>query len=84
MLERMSLDRLPRLRLARVVEVDAGHPAGERLLALGLLPGTEVTLLGVAPLGDPLSLRAGKLRVAVRRKDAVCVSVALEPVATPR
>jgi Fe2+ transport system protein FeoA len=73
----MPLDRLPLALHARVVEVDWEHPAGERLMALGLLPDSEVAVVGIAPLGDPISIRAGTLHLAIRRCDAACVSVSL-------
>lgn len=72
----LTLDLLPIARLARVVAVDWTQPAGERLLSLGLLPESEVTILGVAPLGDPIAIRVGNLRLAIRRGDAACVTVA--------
>lgn len=82
MKESLSLDRLPEARIGCVLEVDAEEPAGERLLALGLLPGTTVALVGVAPLGDPMAIRAGRLVLAIRRRDAACVSISLEPEAS--
>jgi Fe2+ transport system protein FeoA len=78
--QQVSLDHLRRDLAARILTVDGEHPAGERLLALGLLPGMEVALLGVAPLGDPIWIRSGGLHVAVRRADAVCVSIAYDEV----
>jgi len=46
-------------------------------MELGLVPGTPVTLLKVAPLGDPLELEVRGGRVSIRRRDAA--SVELEP-----
>jgi ferrous iron transport protein A len=43
---------------------------GLRLLELGLVPGALVTVIRVAPLGDPLELSVLGTRVCVRKKDA--------------
>jgi ferrous iron transport protein A len=51
------------------------HVGGERtfrrrLMELGLVPGTTVEVLGVAPLGDPLKLLVRDCILSVRRGDA--------------
>lgn len=42
----------------------------KRLLALGCIEGTEVTLKTVAPLGDPLVINFRGFDLAIRKKDA--------------
>lgn len=71
---------LAETRLRQAVTVT--HVAGEgsfrrRLMELGLVPGTRVEVVGVAPLGDPLELllRGGSL--SIRRAEAEGVSVSL-------
>ena len=51
------------------------HPAFQRLLAMGLLPGTEVAVIQVAPLGDPIEIEFGGLRLSLRKSDAAAVPV---------
>ena len=51
------------------------HPAVQRLLAMGLLPGTEVVVIQVAPLGDPMEIGFGGLRLSLRKSDASAVQV---------
>jgi ferrous iron transport protein A len=51
------------------------HPAVQRLLAMGLLPGTEVAVIQVAPLGDPMEIEFGGLRLSLRKSDAAAVPV---------
>jgi Fe2+ transport system protein FeoA len=46
-----------------------------RLLELGLLPGTKVTVVGVAPLGDPLILHVRGGSLSIRRAEAQLVAV---------
>jgi ferrous iron transport protein A len=59
---------------------------GLRLLELGLVPGASVTVIRVAPLGDPLELSVLGTRVCVRKKDAsafVVVAPAADSRVTP-
>lgn len=46
-----------------------------RLLELGLVPGTRVTFLGVAPLGDPLQLSVRGCQLSIRRSEASQIRV---------
>jgi Fe2+ transport system protein FeoA len=51
-------------------------------LELGLTPGTEITVVGVSPLGDPLELAVRGSRVSIRKKDALEIEV--EALGSPR
>ena len=46
-----------------------------RLLEMGLTPGVEVEVLGMAPLGDPIELALRGYRLSVRRSEATRVDV---------
>jgi len=46
-----------------------------RLLEMGLTPGAEFSLLGVAPLGDPLEIEVRGYRLSLRKSEAALVSV---------
>jgi Fe2+ transport system protein FeoA len=43
---------------------------------MGLTPGVEVTLLGTAPLGDPLEIEVRGYRLSVRKREAERVLIA--------
>lgn len=47
----------------------------EHLLELGFTPGTEVTLLRVAPLGDPLTVRIRGYQLSLRRREAEAITL---------
>ncbi|MES1177584.1 MAG: ferrous iron transport protein A [Myxococcales bacterium] len=71
---------LAQTRIGQVVTVS--HVAGEgsfrrRLMELGLVPGTQVEVVGVAPLGDPLELLVRGGSLSIRRAEAEGVSVAV-------
>jgi ferrous iron transport protein A len=46
-----------------------------RLLELGLLPGSEVQVLRLAPLGDPLELLSRGTRLSIRLREAQTITV---------
>ncbi len=48
-----------------------------RLLEMGLLPGTEVEMVRLAPLGDPLEIRVRGYLLSLRREEASAIEVEL-------
>lgn len=66
----LSLDRLAPEHSAAITAVHATGMAGERMAALGLLPGKRVMVLRRAPFGGPLHLRIGPTELMIRRTDA--------------
>jgi len=47
----------------------------QRLMTMGLIPGTRVEVLNSAPLGDPIALRLRSYNLAMRRDDAAQIEV---------
>jgi ferrous iron transport protein A len=77
----MTLDQVPVGDSAIIREVGGERSFRRRLLELGLLPGTRVRVLRIAPLGDPLELRSRGANLSIRRRDAG--QIAVDP-AAPR
>ena len=76
---------LAQTQIGQIVTVT--HVAGEgsfrrRLMELGLVPGTRVEVIGVAPLGDPLELLVRGSSLSIRRAEAEDVSVGLGEVSS--
>jgi ferrous iron transport protein A len=46
-----------------------------RLLEMGFVPGTEVRLLNVAPLGDPLELEMRGCKLSIRRHEGGAIEL---------
>ena len=59
----------------RVVRVAGAGGLRTRLLELGVLPGTTIEVVRIAPLGDPLELRLRGYALSIRRADAGIVTV---------
>jgi ferrous iron transport protein A len=62
---------------ARVRGIEGDDEISLRLLEMGLTPGTDVRLLGVAPLGDPMELELRGYRLSVRKLEASRVEIEL-------
>ncbi|MFA5258108.1 MAG: FeoA domain-containing protein [Opitutales bacterium] len=43
----------------------------QRLAELGIMPGVDVSLVQVAPLGDPIAIECQGRRMGMRRSDAL-------------
>lgn len=59
----------------RVACVDGADSLAMRLLEMGLTPGAELKLIGVAPLGDPIEIELRGYRLSLRKSEAKRVSV---------
>ena len=71
----MNLSQLPTGSRGQVVQVDGVDEISVRLMEMGLVPDTEFTLLGAAPLGDPLELEVRGYRLSLRKSEAARVEV---------
>ena len=67
--------------VARVIRVGGEGTFRRRLMELGILPGTQLRLVGFAPLGDPLELLVRGASLSIRRAEADQVEVVALPVA---
>lgn len=70
-----TLDVLPLGSSARVTAVGGEPGVRRRLLEMGLVPGTTITALRRAPLGDPLELSVRGYLLSLRIEQAKLVSV---------
>ena len=60
---------------AVVARVLGSRAVARRLLEMGLVPGTAVTVRRVAPLGDPLELRVRGYALSIRRAEAAGIEI---------
>jgi Fe2+ transport system protein FeoA len=67
---------------ATIVEISAPGPVRERLLDLGFVPGTLITFVRRAPLGDPCVYALRGVQMCLRGEEAAQISV--QPVPSRR
>ena len=73
-----SLADVPVGQRAEIASIDCERRLSRRLMEMGLLPGTRVRVVRVAPLGDPIELRVRNYSLSVRRAEAAKIAVASE------
>ena len=49
-----------------------------RLYALGVIPGSKLEVLRLAPLGDPMQIRVGGSYLSIRKTEASIISVEVQ------
>ncbi len=60
----------------RVVSFNPGLPEyRRRLLALGVLPGTQFDVTRIAPLGDPIEIKVRGSYISVRKEEIKILNV---------
>jgi ferrous iron transport protein A len=70
-----SLLDVPRQTFVTVTRVDGERAFRRRIMEMGLLPGTPVRVLAVAPLGDPLTIELRSSKLSIRKSEAALVQV---------
>jgi Fe2+ transport system protein FeoA len=53
-----------------IVKVGGDGPVHRRILDMGVVPGTEVEVVKVAPLGDPVALLIRGYHLSLRKEEA--------------
>jgi len=74
-----TLAGTPLLTPVSIVAVGGDRAFRRRLLELGFLPGVELRVLRVAPLGDPLDIEIRSCRFSIRRAEAEAIAVEAIP-----
>lgn len=61
----------------RICSIDAEGELGRRVRDMGLIPGVEITVVGKAPLKDPVALRLRDFTMTLRNSEADHIVVEL-------
>ena len=75
---RTTLDELPIGGNATIAAVRGEGALRDRLLDMGLTPGTAVMVRKVAPMGDPIELHLRGYELTLRRSDAKNIDIERE------
>ncbi|MBZ4666721.1 FeoA family protein [Mahella sp.] len=70
-----KLSELPKGARGRVIRIDAKGNSRRRMLEMGLVPNTEVSVEGMAPMGDPIEVSIKGYRLSLRKEEAAQVVV---------
>ncbi len=67
----MQLGEMRVGQIGRIIRVQGGEAVyRQRLIAMGLLPGTEFVVSHIAPLGDPIELIVHGVALSLRQNEA--------------
>ena len=72
----MTLRELGIGETAVISKVGGDGALRQHILDMGVLPGEDVTLMKLAPLGDPLEMRIHGYELTLRLADAARITIA--------
>ena len=73
----MKLNELKAGQSARVLSIGGEGALRQHFLDMGLIPGVEVTMIKLAPMGDPMELRLRGYELTLRLNDAEKIGIEL-------
>ena len=76
----MTIDDLKVGQSGTIAQVGGEGALRLRVLDMGLIPGTKVTLRKVAPMGDPIQIQVRGYELTIRREDAARITLKEEQV----
>lgn len=72
----MRIDELSPGQGGKIERIGGEGELRDRLLDMGLTPGTHIVLRKAAPLGDPIQLSLRGYELTIRKADAARIAVA--------
>ncbi len=77
-MQRILLRKMGKNQTGTIAAVKVGGELGRRIRDMGLVPGSEITIQGRAPLNDPVAIRlmGGTLTLRNNEADYIEVEVA--------
>ena len=71
----MTLDKLQVGKSAVISKVGGEGALRMRLLDMGLIPRTAVTMVKIVPMGDPVEIRVRGYELTIRKEDAGYIEI---------
>jgi ferrous iron transport protein A len=60
-----------------VENIEGDDELSIRLMEMGIVPGTEIIVIGMAPLGDPLEIELRGYRLSLRHEEARRIAISI-------
>ncbi len=70
-----TLDAIAPSHRCRVTNVRGGHAVSQRLMEMGLIEGSTIEVVRLAPLGDPMQVFLHGYNLSLRKTEASLVEV---------
>ena len=71
----MTLNEVAIGRLCKVTRLTGSGALKRRIMDMGITKGTEIKVVKIAPLGDPMELNVRGYDLSVRKNEAATVEV---------
>ncbi|MBQ3652768.1 MAG: ferrous iron transport protein A, partial [Clostridia bacterium] len=71
----MTLDTLPVGKSAVIRSVGGEGALRQHFLDMGMIPGAEVTVVKLAPMGDPMEIQVHGYELTLRLADAAQIEI---------
>lgn len=71
----MTIGDLKIGQTGKIIQVGGEGALRLRFLDMGLIPGTDVMVQKVAPMGDPIQIRVRGYDLTIRREDAQKITI---------
>ncbi len=72
----MTLDELKPGQSGIVKGIGTKGPLKRRIMDMGVTPGTEIKIIKVAPLGDPIEVNIRGYELSLRKTEALQITIA--------
>ena len=73
--EVISLRNMKIGQKGKIAKVEARGETNQRIRDMGLIPGASVSVVGRAPLKDPVALRLSGVTISLRNREADYIKV---------
>lgn len=70
-----TLNEIPIGKTVRVKRLLGGGPLKRRIMDMGILKGVDVTVLKVAPAGDPIEISLRGYDLSIRKSEAATIEI---------
>ena len=71
----MTLKELAVGHTARILKVRTSGALRQRFMDMGITKGVEVTVVKIAPLGDPIEIEIRGYNLSIRKDDAANIEI---------
>jgi ferrous iron transport protein A len=71
----LTLKDVPLHTAVTITAVEGVRSFRRRLMEMGLIPGTSLRIVNIAPLGDPVEIEVRSSRLSIRKAEAALIAV---------
>lgn len=77
-MKKIPLREMDKKQSGTISAVKVGGDLGRRIREMGIVPGTAITIIGRAPLYDPVSIRVMGFNLTLRNSEADFIEVEVD------